>query len=136
MHYLNILTKTAADTSLLRKVLADLGRQSKQDIYLSLCSKSQIQALNKKYRRINKPTDVLSFSSGDIIITPAIAKVNAKKYHNSLNAELIYLLIHGFCHLHGHDHAGQKDTKRMRQAENKFLTYIRKKYNIIITGRI
>ena len=136
MHYLNVLTKTTADTRLLHKVLADLCRQNSSAVHLSLCSKSQIQALNKKFRRVNKPTDVLSFTSGDIIIAPAIAKINAKKYRNSLSAELIYLLIHGLCHLRGHNHAGQKDTKRMRQAENKLLAYIRKKYNIMITGRI
>lgn len=136
MPYLNLSAKTTADETLLRKVLNELCNSQEKEISVTLCTAQEIQALNKKYRRQNKPTDVLSFESGDIIIAPAVAKINAKKYHNSLDAELIYLMIHGLCHLRGHDHAGDQDTEKMRRAENKLLACVRKKYNIAVRGRI
>ena len=136
MPYLNLLTKTTADSVLLRKILIDLCRAREKEISVTLCSQNQIRIFNQKYRHQNSPTDVLSFATGDIIIAPAVAWQNACRYQHSLTAELIYLMIHGLCHLRGHDHDRQQNIRRMRQAENKLLAYVRKKYNIIIVGRI
>lgn len=138
MYFLNQTDNTKIDTAVLRKVLPSLIKKSgyRQALSITFCRKKQIQALNKKFRRQNKPTDVLSFASGDIVIATALAKSNAKKYHNTLTAELLYLIVHGLCHLSGHDHTKIKDTVQMRQAENKLLAYLGKKYNIMITGRI
>jgi rRNA maturation RNase YbeY len=79
---------------------------------------------------------VLSFAGGDIVIAPALAAQNARKYRNTLAAEIIYLIIHALCHLRGHDHANRAGAARMRAAENRLLAYVRKKYNIRLMGRI
>ncbi|GBR75742.1 rRNA maturation RNase YbeY [Candidatus Termititenax persephonae] len=133
MYYFNTAVKTkinrAAATAILR-------RAGLQDISVTFCSQQLIRELNKKFRGQNKPTDVLSFATGDIVICPALAAVNARRYGNSLAAELLYLLVHAACHLCGHDHAGARAAARMHVAENRLLTYVRQKYKITVTGRI
>ncbi|MDR1996822.1 MAG: rRNA maturation RNase YbeY [Candidatus Margulisbacteria bacterium] len=138
MLYLNQLVRVRADLAFLRRAAAELCRKTgrRGDLSITFCSARQIQRLNQKFRRDNKPTDVLSFDSGDIVIAPAVARSNARKYRQTLTAELLYLIIHGLCHLRGHDHSGPADTARMRRAENRLLAYTRKKYNIQLTGRI
>jgi rRNA maturation RNase YbeY len=113
-----------------------LQKSGLPEISVTLCGKQTIRRLNQKFRRQNKATDVLSFDCGDIIICPAAAAANAKKYRNTLAHELLYLLIHGICHLQGHDHATPRETARMQKAEQRYLAYLRKKYKILIMGRI
>ncbi|GBR73773.1 rRNA maturation RNase YbeY [Candidatus Termititenax aidoneus] len=133
MHYLNKLVKTPID----RAIVSDLLQKSGlSEISVTLCGKQTIRSLNQKFRRQNKATDVLSFDCGDIIICPAAAAANAKKYRNTLANELLYLLIHGICHLQGHDHGAPRETARMQKAEQRYLAYLRKKYKILIMGRI
>ena len=138
MHFLNQLDRTKIDTAVLSEVLPGLLQKSgyRQDLSVTFCGKSRIQTLNRKFRGQNQPTDILSFASGDLVIAPALAKLNARKYHNTLTGELLYLIIHGLCHLQGYDHADRQTTARMRQAEDKLLAYVQKKYNIHLTGRI
>jgi probable rRNA maturation factor len=113
----------------------------KKDVSITFCSKAFIKKLNRTYRDQDKPTDVLSFSLedskllGDIIIALPVARENAQKYGNTLTAELQYLIIHGLCHLLGHDHATPKETLAMRDLENRLLQEVLKD-NIIVKGRI
>ena len=97
-----------------------------------------ISSLNNKYRGIDKPTDVLSFSLlegadkspevesekllGDIIISVETAKRQADALNHSIEKELTILLIHGLLHLTGYDHEKDQDYKIMREKENKILT--------------
>lgn len=64
--------------------------------------------MNKKHRKKDKPTDVLSFplgdGNGDIFICLSIAKKEAKRENISIEAKLAQLTVHGFLHLLGHDH--------------------------------
>lgn len=112
-----------------------------KDVSITFCTNSFIQKLNKKYRGYDKPTDVLSFPLeddqllGDIIIATPTARSNAKTYGNTLTAELQYLIIHGLCHLLGHDHGSPQETKAMRHLENILLQEVAKD-NIIVSGRI
>ncbi len=69
-----------------------------------------IQALNKKYRDVDKPTDVLAFPFeesgylGEVIISIDTAQQDAKVYGCSFEDELKLLLVHGLLHLMGHNH--------------------------------
>ena len=98
------------------------------EISLSFVSSPAIQVLNKQYRKKDRPTDVLSFSSlepalpkgmaessswGDIIVCPAYAKVEAKRRSISLHEELVRLIVHGVLHLAGYDHATKQDELTM-----------------------
>ena len=78
----------------------------------------RLQELNRRFRRKNKPTDVLSFprpDGGDIAISAELARQNAGRYGHSAPAELKILILHGMLHLAGHDH--ESDNGRMAQME-------------------
>ncbi|HEX4605349.1 MAG TPA: rRNA maturation RNase YbeY [Candidatus Angelobacter sp.] len=67
----------------------------------------RLQELNRRFRRKNKPTDVLSFprpTGGDIAISAQIAKENAALFGHSTADELKVLVLHGMLHLAGYDH--------------------------------
>jgi len=80
-----------------------------------------MQELNRRYRRKNKPTDVLSFPSGapgvagDIAISLEIAATNATEIGHSLATEVKVLILHGLLHLAGFDH--EKDKGEMLARE-------------------
>ncbi len=104
------------------------------------------RALNRDYRGIDAPTDVLSFAAqedaddshapadmpaelavalntylGDIIIAFPYAERQAARYQNSLPAELRMLTAHGVLHLLGYDHATPAEERAMWQAQNAIL---------------
>ncbi|OIO06543.1 rRNA maturation RNase YbeY [Candidatus Falkowbacteria bacterium CG1_02_37_44] len=89
-----------------------------------------MKKLNSRYRRINKATDVLSFSGdnnfiGEILINYARIKIQAKKYKHTLNQELVFILIHGLLHLLGYDDKTTKGRQKMEKISNDFLKYSR-----------
>src|SRR5262249_7497992 len=81
-----------------------------------LCGDASIHALNARWRGVDKPTDVLSFSQddprllGDVVISVETA---ARRKKRSLEDELFFLLVHGLCHLLGHDHATVAQARTM-----------------------
>ena len=115
------------------------------NLYLSviLTNPDNIQQLNNNYRKINKPTDVLSFPMfekeelenytstieeplGDIVISIEKVEEQAKEYGHSFERELSYMVVHGFYHLMGYDHIELGDRVVMREKEENVL----KKLNI------
>lgn len=111
-----------------------------KNIYVNvvLTNPKNIQELNKKYRNIDKPTDVLSFPMfekdeienlegnlqdilGDIVISIEKVEEQAKEYEHSFKRELAYMLVHGFYHLMGYDHIEEIDKKEMRKKEENIL---------------
>lgn len=107
------------------------------DISLSFVSLEEIQALNKQYRKKNRPTDVLSFSLreanlpkgvsgeatiwGDVIVCPVYAKEEAKRRGLPVKEELLRLVVHGVLHLAGYDHAEEKDELKMFKLQERLL---------------
>ena len=110
-------------------------------ISITLTNPEEIQKINKKYRNIDKPTDVLSFPMfqkeeiedlissnyeiedvlGDIIISIPKVKEQANEYGHSFERELAYMVVHGFYHLMGYDHMNDDDKKEMRKKEDEIL---------------
>lgn len=97
-----------------------------QDAELSMVfvDDSAMAELNRQYRQLEGPTDVLSFEGmlpllGDVVISPAYAARSAELAGHSLERELCVLLVHGLLHLMGMDHAEPDDERIMfeRQAE-------------------
>ena len=82
-----------------------------------------MQALNRRFRRKNKPTDVLSFPSavpgvaGDIAISLEIAADNAAQLGHSLETEVKILIVHGLLHLAGYDHESDSGEMAAKEAE-------------------
>ena len=104
----------------------------KKNIFLTflLSNNQSIKKLNFKFRKKNKPTDVLSFQSdnkfyiGDIAIGYEI--VNKRSKLTNFFIEFDKMWIHGYFHLNGYDHKKIKDYKRMIRKENLVLNYFHK----------
>jgi probable rRNA maturation factor len=89
-------------------------------VTIAILPDRQVKALNRKYRRKNCGTDVLSFSGtgeylGDIAISLGIAQKQAKMLGHSLATEFRVLALHGLLHLLGYDH--ENDNGRMARTE-------------------
>ena len=109
------------------------------EVSISFVSDEEIHRLNKEYRQIDQPTDVLSFALeegeddysiegneiprmlGDIIVSVDKAKEQAETYNHSFNRELAFLTVHGFLHLLGYDHMSDEDEKKMFSRQEEIL---------------
>lgn len=118
------LTTLDIDINLLEKIAIS---QTSKNIELIFCDDKYIQNLNKTYRNINKPTDVLSFPLsniphvplGNITINVNAAKNMSEKLNHSFEDEIALLFIHGLLHLLGFDH--ENDEGQMREKEEKLI---------------
>ena len=106
------------------------------ELSITLTDDEHIHALNKKYRGVDRATDVLSFAFresdepevigadfeilGDVIISLERAKVQAEEFGHSYLREVIFLEVHGLLHLLGYDHIDD-DERREMEAEQKFI---------------
>ncbi|HOA40832.1 MAG: rRNA maturation RNase YbeY [Halanaerobiales bacterium] len=100
------------------------------EISFALVDNEQIQELNKEYRGIDEPTDVLSFPMdeeiwGDIIISTEKVLSQAEEYGHSLERELGFLAVHGILHLLGYDHQSAEEEAVMRLKEEKVLNKLK-----------
>lgn len=88
---------------------------------------ASLRELNKKFRKLDKTTDVLSFPyqdsdlTGEIFINTDKAKRQAPKWNNSYENELCRLLVHGILHIAGHDHHRPGPKRIMEAKENEYL---------------
>lgn len=115
---------------------------SKLYISITLTTPDNIHKINKKYRNVDRATDVLSFPMfekeeidnkiaqkdfehedvlGDIVISIEQVEKQAKEYGHSFEREFAYMLVHGFYHLMGYDHIKEEDKVIMRPKEEKVL---------------
>jgi rRNA maturation RNase YbeY len=113
--------------SLLAKA-AQLTGARVDEISILFCGDRKMRSLNREYRGIDRPTDVLAFPSGapsagdavfagDVIVSVPYARRQARKRGESPARELDRLLVHGFIHLLGYDHEtdeGQMDALEAR----------------------
>lgn len=92
----------------------------KYEVSINLIGKDRSKTLNNNYRKKNYATDVLAFElstlSGEIFITPAVAKTKAPKFEMSYENYLLFLVIHAMLHLKGFDHG-----MKMEKLEKKYL---------------
>jgi probable rRNA maturation factor len=132
---INNLTSFAVDkksfSTVAKKVLKSENRE-RVKISLAFVNKEEIKKLNKKFRKKNKATDVLSFNLnepdclGEIVICLDIVKENAKKYGVSAKQETIKVFVHGILHLLGYDHEKtEKEAKIMEKRQDLYLSKIK-----------
>ncbi len=121
---INNLTKFKVDkksfTQVAKKVLSGENRET-ESLSLAFISKEEIQELNGKHRKKDKPTDVLSFNLkekgylGEIVICPEVVK----------EGEMLRVFIHGILHLLGYDHEkNKKESEKMEKKEKFYLNKI------------
>jgi len=93
------------------------------EVNVRITSSRELQKLNRRFRKTDKPTDVLSFPSampklaGDIAISANIAAANAADIGHSTEIELKILILHGLLHLAGYNH--EADDGDMQARETK-----------------
>ncbi|MFO7153473.1 MAG: rRNA maturation RNase YbeY [Caldicoprobacter oshimai] len=120
------------------------------EVSVLLVDDQQIHQLNRQYRGVDAPTDVLSFPMlefedggqgsrdlqavlnaarhdgqavvlGDIVLSVERAQRQAQEYGHSFFREVGYLIVHGMLHLLGYDHEQEQQRLRMRQKEEKVM---------------
>ena len=110
------------------------------EISLSIVTNDEIHDINKQFRNIDSPTDVLSFPQltfeegeeadvnengeivlGDIIISIDRAKEQAEEYGHSLKRELAFLSVHSMLHLMGYDHMVPEEEEDMFRRQKEIL---------------
>lgn len=137
------LTSSKFDLEILKKIVDTvLKGESREgaDVSVAIVSEARMKTINRKYRKKDRPTDVLSFSFleekekisagglGEIVICPVYIKKNAKKLKVDYNKELRLVLIHGALHLLGYDHErNEKEAELMRKTQEQYL-YLLSKY--------
>ena len=100
---------------------------------LTLCGDEEIHGVNKEFRGIDRPTDVLSFpmmefsmpevyvSLGNIILSVETARRQAEEYGHSLKRELCFLCAHSALHLLGYDHETEDEREEMEAKQREIL---------------
>ena len=111
------------------------------EVSITLTDDTTIHKLNKEYRGIDRPTDVLSFaflesdepeiinndtdeavdSLGDIIISVERAESQAEDYGHSLRREIVFLTVHGMLHLLGYDHMEEAERLEMEKEQEYIM---------------
>ena len=115
------------------------------EMSVTLMDNEHIHEINKKYRGVDKPTDVISFAIeeddpdevpiilpedeefdipkniGDIMVSMDKVKEQAEYLGHSEDRELGFLVVHGFFHLNGYDHMKEEDEKEMFGLQREIL---------------
>lgn len=120
--------------SLIERVLT---REKATDSVFSIIfvDNEKIHELNKQFRGVDRPTDVISFALedaeeeflstirvlGDIYISIPKVQEQAKEYGHSEKRELAFLVVHGLLHLLGYDHQTEEEEKVMFQIQEEML---------------
>jgi len=121
------------------KAVAVHEKKVKGNLEVIIVSDFTMRRLNKKYRHKDKTTDVLSFAwqedkkvasdlLGQIYLSWAQIKRQARDYRVSAREELARMLVHGVLHLIGYDHIKAKDEEVMLIRQEKYVEKIIKKH--------
>jgi probable rRNA maturation factor len=106
-----------------------LGRRARGgELSILVVGPARSRSLNRRYRRRNHATNVLSFpaaargrSLGDLVICPQVLRREARAAGRAERAHWMHLVIHGALHLIGYDHEQAADARRMERREVRLL---------------
>ena len=124
-----LLRKTA------RATLEQQRVKNHVELTIVITGNAQLRALNRTFRDVDAPTDVLSFATadhlqpdslylGDVVISYSKAKEQAKAGGHPVEAEVQLLVVHGVLHLLGHDHYTEAEKNVMWKAQAATLKKI------------
>jgi probable rRNA maturation factor len=125
--------KTAARRAITKA--ADVLSTPRSELAIVLTDDSAIRVLNRDWRAVDAPTNVLSFPAGraagtppfigDIVLAYETIADEAQAEHKPLAHHIAHLAVHGFLHLLGYDHVRKKDAEMMEQIERDVLRRLR-----------
>lgn len=148
----NLQNKIKIDKKYIQRVAEEavsLGSRNRRKLWPEKCeagiifvNNSYIKRLNRRYRKVNRTTDVIAFPMeehreftpsipsspcllGDVFISAERAKVQAKDFRHSVKKEIAILTIHGILHLLMYDHKRRKDGRVMKNKEQEILNQIK-----------
>ncbi|MBQ3301997.1 MAG: rRNA maturation RNase YbeY [Eggerthellaceae bacterium] len=115
------------------------GKPESTEVSVNFVTDESIHELNRDYRGIDRPTDVLSFECdgyegdvefaegdvfelGDIVIAPDVAERQTAEFGTTFSDEISLLLVHGLLHLCGYDHMEDEEAEVMEARERELLT--------------
>ncbi|MBA7568062.1 Endoribonuclease YbeY [subsurface metagenome] len=149
---INNQSKIKLELDLIREAAAYISdkfdKDLKSELNIVFSDGKEIRKLNKKYRRIDRETDVLSFSYisdkdkispvvstytvGEIIICPEVARSNILKQDENwnINLEIILLIIHGVLHIYNYDHEEEKNRIDMESIQNSLVSDTRRTFKL------
>lgn len=108
----------------------------RSEISVTFVDMEEIHQLNRDFRQVDSPTDVLSFPQfddlndlpedgeialGDVVICKEKAEEQAAEFGHSFEREIIYLFVHSVLHLLGYDHMDEDEKKIMRRREEEVM---------------
>ena len=142
----NAISELPNEEKLIKEVVSRVLEEEKVlpevDVYITLTNNEEIHKINKEYRDVDRPTDVLSFPMyerdeiaglkndtddeiekilGDIIVSIEKVREQAEEYGHSFERERAYLVTHGMLHLLGYDHMIEEEKAVMRKREEEIL---------------
>lgn len=153
--------KIVIDDALKSRLVAGLnaaarlhGLTEQTEVDITIVDDEEIHRLNREYRDVDRPTDVLSFALdeggedepelldapeeqllGDIIISAETAQRQGEEFGHGLTREVVYLAVHGLLHLLGYDHMTEEDKIIMRAKEEEALREIELSEEFLEGGR-
>jgi len=123
--------------TIFKNTLLELNKSDNYVCSVTFVNVDKIHELNKDFRNIDRPTDVISFAFlddtkevikgdvpidlGEIYICYDVALANAKSYGNTINRELSFLFVHGLLHLFGYNHLTKEEEEVMFPLQEKIL---------------
>ncbi|ERJ95265.1 translation metalloprotein YbeY [Selenomonas sp. oral taxon 892 str. F0426] len=134
------LTVSMEDMDAVRRVVETVGRlygAEEAEVSVTLTDDAHIHVLNREYRGVDRPTDVLSFALmesdepeiiggasevlGDLVISLERVQAQAEEYGHSALRELSFLTVHGMLHLLGYDHMEEDERLEMETEQRHVM---------------
>lgn len=140
VNLINEFEFTFKEEKIVKKIVKTICKvekvKGKHVVSIIIVDNQKIHEINKQYRNIDRPTDVISFAAidgeetlpeemGDIFISYEKIIEQAKEYEHSVLREFAFLVTHGMYHLLGYDHMNQEDEKIMFAKQEKILDILK-----------
>ena len=88
---------------------------------LRIVGEREGREINRRFRKVDRATNVLSFATGDIVLCHPVIAREAREQGKSLAAHYAHMVVHGVLHLRGYDHNKKREAERMERAERRIL---------------
>ena len=129
------------DEAAVRRAVETVGRlygTEGAEVSVTLTNDAYIHEINRQYRGVDRPTDVISFALmeseepeiaggpavnvlGDIVLSVERAAAQAADYGHSLRREIVFLTVHGMLHLLGYDHVEEAERQEMEEEQRHVM---------------